>query len=1279
MNRNKSLPYILVAVIAFMGRDRATVPGMPQVLEVPAQLKRSVAASAPAKSRARKVRKTGPRGGRSPSAAAAKGDAESWRQTLRLYDEFFGLEHNLEPKQGLEVDRVVALAREGSDAERVVAVALGQEPEVAEADRLAALAPAIREQATRRDYALEFLVALVPDPVDSQMPAAADEALDAIQKGLANSKYLLSRSWLPWTEAAAEQHIFRRCPGLLLFRRDARGEPAGGPDRLLGVFLVGETPKMGIHKAAFHQALRLIGALGGIGRDQPAPRVDHPDFGLVANRARLAVEPLRILGPSYSGSAESLRLALLNGLNDEFQLAGPSRGLRQDPLHFEIVTGSATAPGLEALLTGQPPPDSLPSSDLIRSPEPFSFSTPNASPDQTLLSRRVQFFRTVLPDDVLSRRALGELHETMGWDLCKVALITERDTLYGQMLENSGETALAELTGEPAEECAHGGKKGTPLVLTFPSHVSAVRTAAETGAAKRRGQQPEEIRPRPPKADLDLSLADHNAGADLVPEFSPLTAPATELELANLLEALSREDIRYVGIEATDLRDRLFLADRVRRVFPDAVLFTMGGDLLFAHRQAQASMNGLVVISSYPLLAEGGKWLHAIQPEIWDRFDRRLVQRFGDRTLVDADRMQPRRRQFGSEFEQGIFHAVEALMRPNFPARSLDRSRVALQDPALGWISTNSSGTLWPVLTVEIDRRSLLQSGAHVLAFGDPDGSTGDERKEQTNGLAARADFELLLLAALLCGLGWWMRRVALIERPAGRPAVWVPDCRGLLASGLGLAAAASAALVALDSLCYLPADWQPDQHPVAEFWHLRAVFVLIALLAAYAFLAWCFAAALRPAGPRRGPGFGPRRLDGVGVWVVVAAATLILTPYLLIFLFIPGEVEYYHLRVRVLSSGLSPIVTLAWMYSALLTWVLLELKRRRLIAWQDVGWPIAETWDPALRHCSGLTDRLRCLIGGFLPRSPRFWAVAAVALAAPLYLLHWVQPLADTRAFARFFLVQLLAGVLLCAISFHRFWKLWQGLDKLLERLEQTPLAARFADLQNEVCWKPMHSFGWQIPKFTTLMLSAERLNGLVSRHKLDPALLHDARRERLSRLVSVAFAADCDGRAAREIQSRQKLRLLVFRASQDLGRSAGDSESEEFLALRVISYLRYLFAQLRSSLMEALLPGLLLLCAVTSYAFQPKRFLSLGLFAALLAAIALTLGVFVAMNRSRVLNAIAGSASGEGSFDRAFFVNVLAYGVLPLVGLVATQVPEAGQLLDFGVKPMLRVFGIG
>src|SRR6185312_7535673 len=122
------------------------------------------------------------------------------------------------------------------------------------------------------------------------------------------------RSFLPWGDRqvgaqlrALSEACRRALPGVLVFRNSDPVRP-----RVLLVFVVGETPTSGVHSAALLNALRAATLLA------PAASAD---------------KPIRIIGPSFSGSAYSLRVALQSFANSE-----------PDSMHsaFSIVSGTAS-------------------------------------------------------------------------------------------------------------------------------------------------------------------------------------------------------------------------------------------------------------------------------------------------------------------------------------------------------------------------------------------------------------------------------------------------------------------------------------------------------------------------------------------------------------------------------------------------------------------------------------------------------------------------------------------------------------------------------------------------------------------------------------------------------------------------------------------------------------------------------------------------------------------------------------------------------------------------
>ena len=172
----------------------------------------------------------------------------------------------------------------------------------------------------------DFIIATVADPIESHAQEDFDRSLEAIQAALATSHYSLSRFDLPWRNPLhqeAELPQERKLPDatlrpgvLLFFKTPTKEDPK---PRLLLVFAVGETPTGGIHKTAFIDALKQANAICGVA---PCSR-------------RRSGRPIRILGPTFSGSAESITVALQPYLSQNHDTV-------------RIISGSATAPNLTA-------------------------------------------------------------------------------------------------------------------------------------------------------------------------------------------------------------------------------------------------------------------------------------------------------------------------------------------------------------------------------------------------------------------------------------------------------------------------------------------------------------------------------------------------------------------------------------------------------------------------------------------------------------------------------------------------------------------------------------------------------------------------------------------------------------------------------------------------------------------------------------------------------------------------------------------------------------------
>ena len=149
-------------------------------------------------------------------------------------------------------------------------------------------------------YDVRFLIATVPDYVDSSSGWRADHVVGAIQSAMSENGYLLDRFRLiDWVRRDKDEkndvmtasRLHEKEPGALIFRsrNKTTTEPVNVTNRLEVVLLVPETPTGGLHREAFRSAV----ALNALWNQ------------LVKTRG-----PLRVIGPGFSGAIPSLALEL---------------------------------------------------------------------------------------------------------------------------------------------------------------------------------------------------------------------------------------------------------------------------------------------------------------------------------------------------------------------------------------------------------------------------------------------------------------------------------------------------------------------------------------------------------------------------------------------------------------------------------------------------------------------------------------------------------------------------------------------------------------------------------------------------------------------------------------------------------------------------------------------------------------------------------------------------------------------------------------------------------
>jgi hypothetical protein len=1000
----------------------------------------------------------------------------------------------------------------------------------------------VAQRAEQAGYTLDFLIALIPDPVDSGLSYRSTESLEAIQRGFAESGFLFDRHWFPWDGEPARKKAFRNEPGVLFFRRvDERGR------RLTAVFLVGETAKSGIQKQPFFEALSFVDEM---------------------RRAAGGAGPVRILGPTFSGSVESLRVSLLRWLGRS-AAPGTLQASALPPLEqprIRMVSGTATAAGIF-----------------------FGDALKDA----------VTFERVILTDDRLQEEAFAFLEKRLGWRREHMALLTELDTAYGK----------------PFRSHVQGRDEGRVRVYEFPSHLSQIRAAREKQGLNGRTQE-QPAMTDPSRLSLDLSLAEEETPVDVLPQLGPLTRASDDLALASVLQTLSREGTRYVGVVATDLRDRIFLVDRVRSYIPDAVVFTFDNHLLYAHPRLSRSLAGTLSLTSFPLYmpSTGGKALQY-------------------------------RRQITSELQQGTLLAVRRLLGEP-------------PQPAHAWVVAVGKGSLWPV--------ARLGEGRTVQPF--------------TIAGTEKVAFKWITASVVIALLAFWLwtmvRSLRAVE--VRRAPEAIPGMRWLPLIAMGTLLTASGVLLVFYALPLLSrSDFSRDV--LSEdglLWCLN----LIVLLLLYAFLA-------AACGMLRSP-FPPSRRSGRR-WALAGIAgglllLFVLYQAVLALWIVPEGAEFFYARAGDFAGGLSPLVSLGLLLAAVFSWAFLALRRRRMSLLQEVRWPlVTDIAGEPLATCGRQGLEIDRILWSWSPGG-WFWLGLLFALALPARrLIQGIQPITEPVAYGWVFLALVGLGFALGAMAFYRFIVLWKELERVLDLMCHSWLLGAFRQSAAFFDWKPLRSFGWRIPRHKMTLLSFEAQKGLTKRgvRGADGAPL--IKNPDLDAALGAMIQAEQAGDLEAEVRVRQELQARLAASAQTLERArplpSGDvaTEADRFVALRVVSWIRYVFAHLRFSLISAMACSLFVLVGVSSYAFQPKRYVSFGLWVFLLAGSLLALRVFVRMDRNTVLSAIGGTEAGKVSFDRTFFSNLLTYGGIPVLGVVLTQFPSVGSLLGDWLQPLLRLLG--
>ena len=1097
-------------------------------------------------------------------------------------------------------------------------------------------------------YEVEFLIATVPDPIDSPFGFAFDSVVDAIQRGVERRRnYVLDRTWLPWEDdrkakpgdgkerpkdAPALGAMHEEYPGVMLFRHPVDAAKDILRPGICVVFLVGETSLSGLHKKAFRRALEMI-----------------------ARSGQSVEEPIRVVGPYFSGSQTSLQLVIADWWEE-----AANWWWRSAPLYrFNIISGSAGA---------------LRKSDFL-APELVT-RYPNWHPDRIELSSTIVPAKTTLNGVIqyLARRDSARIDDEIPAGSVKkvpgkIALLAEANTGFGKTFVGMGKT----------EEV---------LVMRFPMHISRLKNDY-TQAFRKRDEQTG-LKSDDPLANK--SFDEVALGTEGVPSQGGAATTANSGQvLSRILTLIAKEQCRYVGVMASDSRDKLFLIRLLREYVPDVHIFVIGADLLLTHPDYRYHTRGVIVGSTYPLWPQNQAWVKTASAE-------RLL--------------------FPAAAAQGTYNATLAQMgladllleyRP--PAFALsDQERPAalgtkiFHQPPI-WVSMIApNGTFVPL---------------HWYAnYEDPTQCVYDNYRvtlpaqENAAAFLPRLHYPgaMLPLGGLLCAL--WVALVVVAVRNRSNVLFWKMtgdagerfELSHLLYRNLliGVQMLLLTPLLALVWTHGLATKFTDDLHYLV----VGLPSLLFAALAAAMFLPL-----LRI--PRASLGWSSGRFGWVALNLLLIGGFLTVCVGFFARYFGYGDLNHrvlFFVRAVDLGSGLSPLTPLFFLCAGYASWAFFQLKRLFLGRRFEVPLPFPAV-DDGNRMFGPVHDadaRLRAeLDHARLFRRHRllFTLVLVGVPALAAVMMRQANPSVEGWVWDAIFGVGFTLLFGLIATSIVHLACYWQRIARLLERLELLPIMRSLQLLPPRIVELFGRYLYTQTPQLTHLQLPAHQarlLADAVAESRLTgeiPAALADVEQhaKRIEGLLEKGLRKVSAGKstAGEEATLRAMLSELAaccMTAMQPSWRqltlneafarpAAGEAAAkidenwqvmaEKVIGTQIALYLSQYFIFMRNMVWAVVVGSSLLVLSATSYPFHPERLLLLSQVGLCVAGLSVVMLVLVAMNRDEVISRISRGSNNRFGLDSGLVGSILTY-IVPALGLVAAQLSGSFRWL---LEPLLRV----
>lgn len=1139
---------------------------------------------------------------------------------------------------------------------------------------------------------LHFVIALVPDPVQTHLPLFFDRSIEVIQQAAEDENYAYDRSWFPWNnteknydllsdqqDAEDLEEKLEEQPGVMVFRRGLDEEQAEPYQEALVVFVVGEQPTRGISDIQFENALKWMQALQPVQADQQ----------------------LSILGPTFSGSLPSLAREL-ETKTIPLPKGGPVNAFERYPQGILIHSGTTSA------------------SSSVRWFKEF------LEHHQQLL--KVEFRTFFESDSLMTDRFLCYLQQE-GYELNKVAILSEDETAFGR--EDPKDPKDAQIGGG----CDLSKPDQSRIYLYYPRDIATLRSAYEQQSIFSAGKK----QANAPSTTLRGDLSEPAGGEhDTVRSYGgQLTPLAQESVLLGITSILDSKRVEFVILRSSNTLDQVFLSEFLRRSYPSGRVVIDGSDLLFRRGIQGASLRGVLLLSPYPLLnwpLDNAPKLHGQLSSSYRVFGQDSVEGIyiAARELFEK---------LGATTSLPISDYAPPLW-----ANGKDKPEIDKHRPAT-WISVVGHRQFWPVAVLNSNTQQMKEDpnpaagGANdrsLLEKEDSPSASDSSQAPPSVRMHLPGEMSGLIAICLMLGLWHWYccRKGSVVGFPRVRAYFApIPKMQHLLLIFLGSLTISYLGMTLALSLLIGLGDDLGIRSAVS-------VSVAVVTLVLSGFLGcWenCSLPVVSASSSKDAAGkITPWRLCAPWLWLASLVALTLLRQYFLTSRLDSSNLQPTFWRIVYLRSGVSPLLPQVLLLVGLYAWFWFSLQGMalfgddrpvlprkkdlpefpvqceseepprmfaafRMFSQEDAGDPIEETARP--------------LNGGYLLWLAIFLPVTVAAFWVALGEFG-LQSLGD-RHFAKFIFLGVCLCVAMILAEVRQFLWTWSRFRQLLIFLDRLRLR-RTLDALKGLSWGSIWGMGGNVLEQRYCLISRQ-LESMRNLHntlkKWNPNA--DGEKERKGKMIEqiencekqgICFAdwyvKLCDPgdlppvediTPLQEFQEQLAttaacaMKQIILPAWQEETESLirkvessaeatddGDKQpqfalaadpwvraAEEFFVLPYVGFIQNTIGRIRSIAMSILALFVAATIAVSSYPFDPLP--TIGAIFLILFALVGVIVVFVyaEMHRDATLSYITNTKPGELGLE--FWGRLFAFGVGPLIGLLTTLFPS---LTDFVVS---------